>query len=255
MPAASAMPVIGVVPLVDYSRDSLWMLPGYFDGISEAGGLPVMLPLTCEPASVARALEAVDGLVVTGGQDVDPAVYGERGTEALELCGELSRERDRMEAALVPAAIEADVPLLGICRGIQAVNAILGGTLWQDLPRQRPSDVEHHGLPPYEEPVHVVEVLDGTPLADALGAGEIPVNSYHHQAVRELAEGLRPMAFAPDGVVEAVWRPGSAFLWAVQWHPEFSHAVDGPSRAIFSALVRAAADRAGERARRVSGGA
>lgn len=244
----SAMPVVGVVPLVDYGRDSLWMLPGYFDGVSEAGGLPVMLPLTSDPAAVGRALDMVDALIVTGGQDVDPAAYGQTGAEALELCGELSRERDRMEAALVPAAISADVPVLGICRGIQAINALLGGTLWQDLPRQRPSEVEHHGEPPYEEPVHPVEVLAGTPLAEAVGAGELAVNSYHHQAVRDLADGLRPMALAPDGLVEAVWRPASSFLWAVQWHPEFSHAVDGPSRAIFSALVRAAAARAGRRA-------
>lgn len=240
---ASSKPIIGVVPLVDRARESLWMLPGYFDGISEAGGVPVMLPLTSDPDVLRRLLAAVDGLLVTGGQDVDPSVYGERSEGARALCGELCAERDAMEAALVPAALEADLPILGVCRGIQTLNALLGGTLWQDLPAQCPSGVEHHGLPPYERPVHVVEVLPSTPLAEAVGAGELPVNSYHHQAVRDLAPGLAPMALAPDGVVEAAWRPASRFCWAVQWHPEFSHAVDAPSRAIFSAFVAAAGER------------
>ena len=232
-------PLIGCVPLVDYGRESLWMLPGYFDAIVEAGGVPVMLPLTSDPAAVARLLDALDGLVVTGGQDVDPARYGNKNPEAAALCGELCPERDAMEALLVPAALERDLPLLGICRGLQALNVILGGTLWQDLPKQLPSEVEHHGKAPYENPVHVVDVPAGTPLAACVGAGELPVNSFHHQALRDVAPGLEVMATAADGVVEAVWRPASRFCWAVQWHPEFSHAVDEPSRRIFSALVEA----------------
>lgn len=242
---ASSMPVIGVVPLVDYGRESLWMLPGYLDGVAEAGGVAVTLPLTSDPEAILRLVGTVDGVLLTGGQDVDPATYGERSEGARELCGELCPERDAMEALLVPAAIEADLPILGVCRGIQALNALLGGTLWQDLPAQRPSDVEHHGKPPYDQPVHTVEVLPGTPLAALLGAGALPVNSYHHQALREVAPGLEAMAAAPDGVVEAVWRPASRFCWAVQWHPEFSHAVDAPSRAIFSAFVSAARARRG----------
>ena len=234
------LPVIGVVPLVDYKLESLWMLPGYFDAVSEAGGVPVMLPLTADAEVLTRALDVVDGLVVTGGQDVDPAVYGCADAAGRALCGELCPERDAMEALLVPALVERDLPTLGICRGIQTINARLGGTLWQDLSAQRPSSVEHHGKPPYHEPTHAVEVLADTPLASCFGAGELAVNSYHHQALRDVAPGLCVMATAPDGVVEAVWRPASRFLWAVQWHPEFMHAVDEPSRKIFSALVEAA---------------
>lgn len=234
------VPVIGVVPLVDYGRESLWMLPGYFDGIVEAGGLPVMLPLTSDAALLGRALDAVDGVLLTGGQDVDPARYDAGGPEASRLCGELSPERDAMEGCLVPAALERDLPVLGICRGIQTLNVALGGTLWQDLPTQRPSGLEHHGTPPYDRPVHTVSVLPDTPLAACVGAGTLPVSSYHHQAVRDVAYGLEVMATAPDGVVEALWRPASRFCWAVQWHPEFTHAVDEPSRAIFSAFVAAA---------------
>ena len=233
-------PVIGVVPLVDHKLESLWMLPGYFDAVSEAGGVPMMLPLTADPDVLFRALDVVDGVVVTGGQDVGPALYGEKDPSAIGLCGELCPERDAMEALLVPELVARDVPTLGICRGIQVINAVLGGTLWQDVPRQRPSAVEHHGKPPYDEPVHTVEVLAGTPLSSCVGAGELPVNSYHHQALRDVAPGLTAMAMAADGVVEAVWRPASRFFWAVQWHPEFAHKVDEPSRTIFSALVGAA---------------
>ncbi len=233
-------PVIGVVPLVDHKLESLWMLPGYFDAVSEAGGVPMMLPLTADPDVLFRALDVVDGVVVTGGQDVGPALYGEKDPSAIGLCGELCPERDAMEALLVPELVARDVPTLGICRGIQVINAVLGGTLWQDVPRQRPSAVEHHGKPPYDEPVHTVEVLAGTPLSSCVGAGELPVNSYHHQALRDVAPGLTAMAMAADGVVEAVWRPASRFFWAVQWHPEFAHKVDEPSRKIFSALVGAA---------------
>lgn len=234
-------PIIGVVPLVDKQRESYWMLPGYFDGIIEAGGLPVMLPLTDNAAALDQALSVCDGLLITGGQDVSPAVYGENDPAAVALVGETCPARDAMEAALLPRAIERDLPVLGICRGIQVINALLGGTLWQDLPAQRPSEVEHHGKPPYDAPVHSVKVLPATPLAAAIGAGEHTVNSYHHQAVRELAPGLQAMAVSPDGLVEALWRPKSRFMWAVQWHPEFAHCVDEAARRVFSAFVDAAA--------------
>lgn len=234
-----ARPVVGVVPLVDYGRESLWMLPGYLDGVTEAGGLPVVLPLTDDPETVEQLMGMVDALLVTGGQDVGPDVYGLDDPAERALVGETSPERDRMERLLLGAALERDTPLLGICRGIQVVNALLGGTLWQDLPTQHPSDVEHHGRPPYDVPAHTVEVLPDTPLAACVGAGELAVSSYHHQAVRDVAPGLSPMAVSGDGVVEALWRPASRFLWAVQWHPEFTHRVDAASRAIFSALVGA----------------
>lgn len=294
--SAGTRPLIGVTPLVDYTRESYWMLPGYFQGIAQTGGVPVMLPLTADAATLAQLADTLDGLVIAGGQDVAPALYGDHTPEATARCGELSPERDAMEAQLVRLALERDLPLLGICRGIQLVNAALGGTLWQDLPTQHPSAVEHHGTPPYDEPVHTVRVLEGTPLAQTLagcpaGMGmdggthgkataqaadngaqknsavstpaslatspqlaapaptepcnlqALPVNSYHHQAVRELAPGLAPMALAPDGIVEALWRPNSRFLWAVQWHPEFAWRVDAPSRAIFAAFVGAAGER------------
>lgn len=229
-------PLIGLVPLMDYQRASYWMLPGYMQGIEEAGGVPVMLPLTADKAALARLADTCDGFLFTGGQDVTPSVYGAAQTA---LCGETSPERDAMETELLALARAKDKPVLGICRGIQFLNAALGGTLWQDLPVEYPSEVNHHQTGAYDQPIHTVRLLPGTPLADLLGVDTLPVNSYHHQAIHKLAPGLAAMATAPDGIVEAVYEPGKRFVWAVQWHPEFSWKVSAESRKIFAAFVGA----------------
>ena len=130
--------------------------------------------------------------------------------------------------------------MLGICRGIQFFNACLGGTLYQDLPTEHPSEVAHVMRPPYDQTVHSVALLPGTPLAALLGRAELGVNSYHHQAIKVLAPGLVEMARSEDGLVEAVYLPDKSFVWAVQWHPEFSFRTDENSRKIFSAFVAAA---------------
>ena len=229
-------PVIGLVPLVDEGRKSLWMLPGYMEGIAGAGGLSFMLPLSGDEADLSRLFSLCDGLLLTGGHDVSPALYGEA---PLPVCGACCPERDRMESILLRLAMAENKPVLGICRGLQFMNAALGGSLWQDLPSQHPSGVNHHGAPPYDRPVHAVTVLPDTPLSAVLGESSLPVNSYHHQAVRELAPCLRPMALSPDGLVEAAWHPEMHFLWGVQWHPEFSFRTDAASRSLFRAFVDA----------------
>lgn len=229
-------PVIGLIPLVDETRDSLWMLPGYMNGVSAAGGLPLMLPLTDDPAALSQAMALCDGFLLTGGHDVDPALYGQR---PLPVCGTLCPQRDRMERIVLDTAIAQDKPLLGICRGVQFINAALGGTLWQDLPTQRPSDTEHHQSPPYDAPVHSVSLIPGSPLHTLLRRDSIAVNSYHHQAVRDVAPGLSVMATAEDGLVEALCMPGKRFLWGVQWHPEFAYRTDDNAMAIFRAFVDA----------------
>lgn len=233
-------PIIGVVPLVDIQRESYWMLPGYMDGIIDGGGVPVMLPLTDDRGLLERVMDICSGFVFTGGQDVCPEVYGQADTG---LTGETCPERDAMERQLLRMALERGKPVLGICRGIQFINAALGGTLWQDIPSQCGTQVEHHQSPPYSSPSHIVRLLPGTPISELLGEGTIQVNSCHHQAVRILAPGLRPMAIAEDGIVEALWMPEHPFLWAVQWHPEFSWRVSEESRKIFSAFCGAACKR------------
>ncbi len=230
-------PMIGIVPLLDVEKDSYWMLPGYMKGIEAVGGLPVMLPLTEDEEEIRQLLELCGGILFTGGQDVSPELYRE---EKLPECGECSRERDRMETLLLKQVLEKDIPAFGICRGIQFINACLGGTLYQDLPAQKPSGTEHHQKPPYDQPVHKVIISQGSPLQQLLKKETLAVNSYHHQAVKKTAPGLSVMALSEDGIVEAVFMPGKKFLWAVQWHPEFSFFNDQDSRKILKAFVEAA---------------
>ena len=227
-------PVIGVMPLWDDEKESLWMLPGYLDGLREAGGLPVVLPFSTDEEELGLLMSLCDGFLFTGGHDVSPGLYHEEPLPGLVSSCE---KRDEMESIVLRKALEADKPVLGICRGIQFINAALGGSLYQDLPSQRPSATEHHQHAPYDVPVHDVLIEKDSPLYACLGAERLPVNSYHHQAVKQVADGLRVMAAAPDGLAEALYRPGSRFLWALQWHPEFSYRTDENSRKIFRAFV------------------
>ena len=144
-----------------------------------------------------------------------------------------------MEEKLLALALETDKPVLGICRGIQFLNAAMGGSLYQDLPTQKPSDLEHHQTPPYDIPVHRVTLVPSSPLQNLLQVSELSVNSYHHQAIHRLSQRLIPMAYSTDGLIEAVYMPDHRFVWGVQWHPEFSHKTDENSRKILKAFVNA----------------
>ena len=230
-------PVIGFMPLMDIERESLWMLPAYLEGIREAGGLSVVLPLISDRDEILQLVGMCDGLLFTGGQDVEPRVYGEEPIDE-RLLGTCPA-RDAMELIALEAAIGEDKAILGICRGLQMINAALGGTLYQDLPTQHPSAIAHRQPKPYDAASHSVRILEGTPLTALLGE-EAAVNSCHHQAIKDLAPSLSPMAVTPDGLTEAVYRPASRFVWAVQWHPEFFGTGHEGSRRIFSAFVRAA---------------
>lgn len=230
-------PVIGVMPLWDDEKDSIWMLPGYMDGISQAGGIPVVFPFSADEQELDQLMNLCSGFLFTGGHDVSPEVYGEKSLPGLiESCP----KRDKMETMILRKAMTADKPVLGICRGIQFINAALGGTLYQDLPTQHPSEVNHHQSPPYDVPVHDVSIMESSPLYACLGTDHLSVNSYHHQAVNKIAHGLVPMAVSSDALVEALYKPDQRFLWAVQWHPEFSWQTDNNSRKIFGAFVSAA---------------
>lgn len=233
-------PIIGLVPLYDRERDSHWMLPGYPEGVMAAGGLPVTFPLTGERELLEQLAEQCDGFLFTGGQDVAPEMYGEI---PLSLCGETCPALDEMEGQLLALALERDKPVLGICRGLQFLNAALGGTLYQDLPAQRPSGVVHRQKKPYDLPAHGVVLEEGSPLRRLLGKKRLRVNSCHHQGVRDLAPALRAMARAEDGLVEAAHLPGRRWVWAVQWHPECSFRRDEDSLALFRAFAMAAGEK------------
>ena len=227
-------PIIGVMPLWDDVKDSMWMLPGYLNGIIQAGGIPVIFPFSTEEKDLIQLINLCNGFLFTGGHDVSPKIYDEKILEGLVDCCE---KRDFMEIIVLREAIIQDKPVLGICRGIQFINAILGGTLYQDIPTQYSSGINHHQLPPYDIPIHTVNIVSGSPLHKCLGVEQLPVNSYHHQAVRVIAPELKVMAKSTDGIIEALYKPDHRFLWAVQWHPEFSYKTDENSMKIFRAFV------------------
>ncbi len=226
--------VIGVMPLWDEEKQSLWMLPGYLGGIAEAGGLPLLFPLKIEADALEQLCGMCDGFLLTGGQDVNPALYGEEPLVGLvEPCS----MRDNLEQQVLEYALSRNKAVLGICRGIQFINVALGGTLYQDLPMQHPSNIEHRMSPPYDRVCHEVHIAKDTELYQLLQMETLGVNSYHHQAVRALAPGLRVMARARDGLVEAVCMETQKFLWALQWHPELSYKTDEHSKKVFAAFV------------------
>ena len=230
-------PLIGVTPLYDSAKDSFWMLPGYMRAIEAAGGAPFMLPLTADKEIIMQMAKLCDGFLFTGGQDVDPALYGE---QKHERCGEICELRDTLESVLMTAALDSDKPVLGICRGLQFINVFLGGTLWQDLPTEYDSDTAHSMTPPYDRVVHEVDVHGGTLLADIIGAGRIGVNSCHHQAIKQLSPQLVEAARSTDGLVEAFCMPGKKFVAAVQWHPEAMYKKYEHSAKLFEAFVMSA---------------
>jgi putative glutamine amidotransferase len=208
----------------------------YVHAVVNAGGVPLILSQLLGPGHVPRALDGCDGLLLSGGEDVDPARYGARPSRAL---GPVDGARDAFELALFQVARERSLPVLGICRGIQLINVAMGGTLWQDLPSERPGPVNHDPGGRRDGRSHAVRLAPGSRAARAVGAATLVPNSFHHQGIRDLAPGLIASGWADDGLVEAVETPDDdSWLLAVQWHPEEMHADAGaPERGLFAALV------------------
>ncbi len=215
-------PAIGITP--DWSQPADRAFPRYdlavpyAQAVLGAGGLPLVLPYSDDPQVLGDYLGRLDGLLVTGGAfDVPPAEYGE---EVRAGCGALKPERSRFERAMIRLALGRGLPILGVCGGMQLLNVHFGGSLWQDLKSEYPQALGHEQKIDKRQPSHAVQVKAGTLLANAIGEGERPVNSTHHQAVRRLGEQLVASAVAPDGLVEALEAPGHRFVVGVQWHPE-----------------------------------
>ena len=208
----------------------------YIDAIVAAGGCPFLMPICPTPAFIHQQVNAVDGVLLIGGEDVDPALYSEVPHPKL---GEVSQPRDRYERELIRYAVQQRRPLLGICRGIQVLNVALGGSLYQDLPSQLTGSVPHD-VPPWTALAHTLDLAPSSCLRAVLGQAQVRINSRHHQAIRTLAPGLVPTAHAPDGVIEAVELPSHPFCLAVQGHPEMLWNAEEPAWArLFSAFVTA----------------
>ena len=219
-----------------------WPQPDYLTSLERAGATSRILNPAVD--RLPDILDQCDGVLLTGGADVDPVHYGEVPHPTLQP----DAVRDAYELVLAKAALARDMPVLAICRGVQLLNVAAGGSLIQDIPSQRSSDVIHGQRQPLTGTPHTVQVRAGTTLATLLGdaaAGQdLAVNSRHHQAVDRVAPGFVVSATAPDGIVEGIERPGARFCIGVQWHPENFWAT-GEFSSLFTGLIAAAERRAG----------
>lgn len=204
--------------------------------VGVAGGLPLILPDLRSEVLSAELLEGMDGLLLTGGSDLSPESYGEAPRDP---SWEGDRRRDLYELALVHAARERGLPILGICRGCQLLNVAFGGTLWQDISTECEGALLHRDPVSYDQKSHALEVDPDSRLAEMLGAGPHEVNSVHHQGLKQLGAGLRVLARAPDGIVEAI-EATSGYALGIQWHPEWlTPASAGEVSPIFADFIAA----------------
>lgn len=224
-------PMIGIIPQWDDERERLWTQPECIEGILQAGGLPVLLPLTREPGVLGQIAREMDGFLFTEGHNISPKLYGERISD---VCGKIIPVRDDMETGLFFSAVQQfDKPCFGISRGLQFFNAILGGTLYQDVrKRTEPAQLVDHTKE------HTIYVEPNSPLHELWKIGQLVVSGVHYQGIRTLAPNLSVMATAKDGLIEAVRMKKKKFVWGVQWRPEFM--LQNPfNQKLFSAFIEA----------------
>ncbi len=219
-------PVIGISANLSLAGDdkrtfaksaTLQYVPDHYCKFVEiGGGIPFMIPILDEIGRAEEIVEHLDGLIITGGVDVDPALYGEKNTKSMGIC----LERDKFEIALVNAARQQAKALLGICRGIQVLNVAFSGSLYQDIPTEIENSLKHHDWESAKDAYHSILFTRQSPLTDLMQSEEIQVNSSHHQSLKKVGRGLEILAAAKDGVIEAVCCPADRFTFGVQWHPE-----------------------------------
>jgi putative glutamine amidotransferase len=243
-------PLIGVTTqtlhaiegIPDALPQSVVMNQRYYVAATMAGAAPVLIPLLDDDPETLRAIyDRLDGLLIPGGVDMDPENFGEERHPKL---GRLDPARDRVELTLTRWAAQDGMPVLGLCRGLQVINVALGGTLWQDLESQYPDAIKHDYYPTYgferDHLAHEVALERTSRLRHLMELDRIPVNSMHHQGIKQLAPALVASATAPDGLIEAAESANGQFLLGVQWHPEVFELSDPHTRHVFRAFVEAA---------------
>jgi len=213
----------------------------YAEAVVRAGGAPLIIPCVWESAALAAIIGRVDAILLTGGGDIAPMEFGEEPHPRTAL---QDPARDAIELELTRLAVERGLPLLGVCRGIQTLNVALGGTLIQDIPSQVDDALLHSARPVARTGIHSVTLEAGSLLERVMGGGPLHVNSYHHQAVRDLGRGLKVNCTARDGVIEGVEAEDGQAILAVQFHPEELAAHDARFQALFDWLIREASGRA-----------
>lgn len=236
-------PLIGITASRDINKSGYHQFrtsESYVKSLSDAGAIPVIIPLGLPEPTIHALLARMDGVLFSGGGDIAPERYGGSSND---LVGDVDPDRDHLEFRLLESSMSANKPFLGICRGLQVINVALGGSLYEDISDQHPDAIQHRYYPgwPREHLAHPVRIKSGSQLAQIIGSTDVQVNSLHHQGVNRLAPSLIPSAFAPDGIIEAVELPGYPFGLAVQWHPEnlqaYTAMVD-----LFRVFVEACAD-------------
>ena len=224
-------PIVGVTSSFDWEKKVFTLPSSYICAVEEAGGVPVLLPPSMK-ADFEILLESVDGVILTGGVDVDPVVYGEA---PIPMMGKIDPLRDHFEISLARRVLEVEKPLLAICRGIQVLNVAAGGTLYQDINGQIDDSFKHNQKAPTQHPTHKVRVKTGSRLHGIFKKKELMVNSFHHQAVKNLGRQFLATAWSDDGVVEAMESEDNIFVLGVQWHPE--RMIEGEMIKIFEAFI------------------
>ena len=227
--------IIGILAEIDNDFNTR-VQPPYIKAIELAGGLPVLLPYVSEDETIDSFISICDGFFFTGGADVDPKRYDERPKAT---CGEIQYNRDELEFKVLEKVLNTSKPILAICRGAQLVNVALGGTLYQDIPTEIESYVLHKQCEPKDSPSHDVNVIENTPLFELARSERVKANSFHHQAIKALGNGLCVMATADDGIIEAVYSELYPYLRAYQWHPERLFDFDSLNHAVFEDFIRA----------------
>jgi len=235
-------PLIGITANLELGERQVRLNQDYIQGVEHAGGLPYVLPPFESTDVLDEVLSRIDGLLLTGGVDVDPQLFGQMPVWQM---GSINPERDRAELYLARKALEQGLPVFGICRGIQVLAVAAGGTLYQDLRAEKPSSLKHAQEAPRSYPTHPVNVTAGSRVAGMLRTVTVEVNTFHHQAVRDVPPGFTVTAVAPDGVIEAIederTAAGGAFAVGVQWHPEGLWRVMPEHAGLFRGFVEAAA--------------
>jgi putative glutamine amidotransferase len=240
-------PLIGLTTYRKIAEDSgaplYGLMRSYVEAVIAAGGIPLLIPLGLDTDDLFAILKRVDGLILPGGGDIDPEAY--HGTPH-ELVRGIDDDRDRVEINLAREAVKTEKPFLAICRGHQVLNVALGGTMWEDLASQMPGAIRHdyNGNGARTDRPHTVQVRKDSQLAAILNSEMVPVNSLHHQGLRDLAPELSVSATAPDGLVEGVEIEGHPFAIGVQWHPENLVKIDPAMHKLFASLIEASANSA-----------
>ena len=217
----------------EYSED----LAAYITAVEQAGGEPVLLELYENRGEADKALDSVDALIITGGEDIDPAYYNEEPEEELE---EVNTARDVSDMLLAEAVMDTDIPVLAICRGCQLINVAGGGSLTQDIPAQLDTGSEKHRSDDLVDfAYHNINIEEGSKLYEIMGTDKLKVNSWHHQSIKDLADGYTVSAVSDYGIIEAIERDDKGFFIGVQFHPEW-HVVEGDTEhlKIFKALIK-----------------